>query len=334
MRGLLSSVLTQLGVGRVLRSSDGAEAIRRIKQMKLDPVGAGATEIDLILSDWIMEPVDGATFLRWIRRHKDSPDRFMPFIMVSAYSEWRRVQTARNLGVNEFLAKPFSVAAVHEHLTSVLHDRRQYIRTDNFFGPDRRRSIQRVPENRRTQHESGVDSPDKKIRFYDPPRGIRSKIGGAAPVDLATIERIQRELDEWNDDFVKWTHEYIGRLSQCLVAARGKPANGRRKDFERINRISHELRGQGGVFGYPLVSAVAKSLFELTKDTLDRSDECLSLIQNHIETLQIVLRDEVRGDGGNVGLELLKAMRLANAKFLKEQDNLALVSREFLRSNR
>ncbi len=101
-----------------------------------------------------------------------------------------------------------------------------------------------------------------------------------------------------------------------------------------MNQIAHELRGQGGIFGYPLVSLVAKSLFELTKDTLDRSNECIHLIQNHIETLRIVLRDEVRGDGGNLGLEIIKAMRLANAKFLKERQDNSLVGRDFLQSNR
>jgi CheY-like chemotaxis protein len=334
LRALLVSVLSQLGIGNIIRANDGADAIRQIKSMQTDPGSIGATSIDLILSDWLMEPIDGATLLRWVRRHKESPDRFMPFIMVSAYSDWDRVQTARNLGVNEFLAKPFSVASVFEHISAVIQDTRSFVRTDSFFGPDRRRSRKYVADEKRVIHPSGKDSMEKRIRFYNVPRALRRKVGSDFQANIATIVKIQKELDEWNDDFMKWTNEYIGQINRRIAAAAAKDAGSRRADFSEINRISHELRGQGGIFGYPLVSAVAKSLFELTKDTLDRSDECLQLIKDHVGTLRAVLRDEVRGDGGQVGIEIIKALRQANAKFLKEQGNLALVSRDFLKSNR
>ena len=334
MRALMASVLTQLGIGTIIRANDGADAIRKIKAMQTDPGSVGATSIDMVLSDWVMDPIDGATLLRWIRRHKESPDRFMPFVMVSAYSDWERVQTARNLGVNEFLAKPFSVASVFEHINAVIQDGRSFVRTDSFFGPDRRRSRKHVSSEKRVINPSGRDSMEKRIRFYAAPRQLRRKVGVNFQANIATITKIQKELDEWNDDFVKWTIEYIEQLKRHMRSARAKDPSKRRPDFAEINRISHELRGQGGVFGYPLVSAVAKSLFELTKDTLDRSNDCLILIRNHIETLRIVLRDEVRGDGGSVGVEILKAMREANAKFLSERNNLSLFGRDFLQSNR
>lgn len=334
VRSLLVSVLTQLGVGRIVRAPEGAEAIRLLKQLQVDPHSIGASSIDLVISDWVMDPIDGATLLRWIRRHRESPDRFLPFIMLSAYSEWHRVQTARELGVNEFLAKPFSVASVLQHILAVIQDNRNYVRTNTFFGPDRRRNEKAVSSNRRTMHTSDTDAIDKGIRFYRPPRRLRTKTGADIGIDVNRIANIQKELDSWSDDFIKWTVGYIESLKKIMASASMKDPSNRRNDFTRINQIAHELRGQGGIFGYPLVSSVAKSLFELTKDTLDRSDECLALIKNHMETLQIVLRDEVRGDGGAVGMEILKAMRIANDKFLKERENISLVGRDFLQSNR
>jgi CheY-like chemotaxis protein len=334
VRSLFVSVLNQLGIGQIIRAPEGAEAIRLIRQTQHDPASAGASAIDMIISDWVMDPIDGATLLRWVRRHKDSPDRFLPFVMVSAYSEWHRVQSARELGVNEFLAKPFSVASVLKHIIAVIQDRRRYVRTNSFFGPDRRRTSNPIGVDLRTIHTSNEDAIDKGIRFYSPPRFLRAKTGGDISFDASQIANIQNELDSWNDDFVNWTLDYIENLKRLVAATRRKEPSQRRGDFDKVNQIAHELRGQGGIFGYPLVSLVAKSLFELTKDTLDRSDECLHLIQNHIETLQIVLRDEVRGDGGNLGFEIVKAMRLANAKFLKERQDKSLVGRDFLQSNR
>ena len=281
VRSLFVSVLNQLDVGQIIRAPEVAEAIHIIRQAQHDPVSVGVSSIDLIISDWVMDSIDGATLLRWVRRHKDSPERFLPFIMVSAYSEWHRVQMARELGVNEFPAKPFSVASVLEHIMAFVQDLRQSVRTKTFFGPDRRRASNPIG----TDHTTNDDAIDKGIRFYSPPRFPRAKTGGDISFDANRIANIQKELDSRNDDFITWTLGYIVKVKRILAATRRKEPATRRGDFDRINQIAHEPRGQGGFFGYPLVSSVAKSLSELTKDTLDRSDESLYLVQNHIETL-------------------------------------------------
>lgn len=252
VRSLFVSVLNQLGVGQIVRAPEGAEAIRIIRQAQHDPASAGASTIDLIISDWVMDPIDGATLLRWVRRHRDSPDRFLPFVMVSAYSEWHRVQTARELGVNEFLAKPFSVASVLEHIVAVVQDRRRFVRTKTFFGPDRRRVSNPIGVDRRTVHTTDEDATDKGIRFYTPPRNLRAKTGGDVGVDANRIANIQKELDSWNDDFVSWTLDYIDKLKRALAATRKKDPTNRRGDFDRINQIAHELRGQGVFSAIPL----------------------------------------------------------------------------------
>ena len=77
--------------------------------------------------------------LRWIRRHKDSPDRFVPFVMITSYTEPERILQAREMGVNEILAKPFTIKNIGEKLISIIERPRQFVHTKDFFGPDRRR---------------------------------------------------------------------------------------------------------------------------------------------------------------------------------------------------
>lgn len=139
IRSLLINSLKILGVGKVVTKDDGGEAIEFIKQVKDDPMKAGVMQIDAVLSNWDMSPVDGMMLLRWVRRHKDSPDRFLPFIMVSAYSEPVRVHEARDMGVTEFLAKPFSINSIAQRLTFIILNPRQFVHTATYFGPDRRR---------------------------------------------------------------------------------------------------------------------------------------------------------------------------------------------------
>ncbi|MCH8685485.1 response regulator [Pedomonas mirosovicensis] len=151
IRSLLIQSLKVLGVGQVLSAEHGGRAIELIQQVHQDPVRAGAMSVDLILSNWQMSPVDGAMLLRWVRRHKDSPDRFVPFLMVTAYSDRARVEEARNLGAHDVLTKPFTIRALGEKLTSIINKNRQFVHTKDYFGPDRRR--QSLP----------FDGPDRRV---------------------------------------------------------------------------------------------------------------------------------------------------------------------------
>ena len=60
--------------------------------------------------------------------------------MLSAYSDEDRVRLARDHGVTEFLAKPFTADIVLQRLEEVIENPRSFVRTASYFGPDRRRN--------------------------------------------------------------------------------------------------------------------------------------------------------------------------------------------------
>jgi CheY-like chemotaxis protein len=139
IRSLLTNSLKILGVGIVTTRDHGGEAIDFLKQVKEDPMKAGVMGVDLILSNWRMSPVDGMMLLRWVRRHKDSPDRFIPFVLITGYTEPEMVHEARDMGITELLAKPFTIRGVGEKLVTTIQRNRQFVHTKDYFGPDRRR---------------------------------------------------------------------------------------------------------------------------------------------------------------------------------------------------
>lgn len=160
IRSLLINSLKILGVGTVVTKDHGGEAIEFLQLVKENPMKAGVMSIDIILSDWVMSPVDGMMLLRWVRRHKDSPDRFMPFIMITGYSELEKVNQARDMGVTEFMSKPFTIKAVADKLAQIIERPRQFVHTKDYFGPDRRRQIlgpQGEERRKMTDKSEGVE---------------------------------------------------------------------------------------------------------------------------------------------------------------------------------
>jgi CheY-like chemotaxis protein len=129
MRLLLAEILRALGVRRIFEALDGAEALQTMRE----------TEMDLIMTDLTMGPLDGIDFVNLLRNSPDSPAPFAPVIMITGHSTLRRVAEARDAGVNEFLAKPVTARGVIHRINLLIEHPRPFIRCATYFGPDRRR---------------------------------------------------------------------------------------------------------------------------------------------------------------------------------------------------
>ncbi len=154
-RILLRRILGVLGGRRISEAKDVEGAWR---QVLTDPPP------DLLIVDWEMLEADGLELVRRVRHDDASPNKFMPIIMLTAHSEKSRIYTARDAGVNEFVIKPISPKTLFDRINEVIEHPRKFIRTKDFFGPDRRRKkVSYTGEERRKQAPEPVAPPgDKK----------------------------------------------------------------------------------------------------------------------------------------------------------------------------
>ena len=151
MRNLVQSILHALGVKQIREASDAAEAFKELQHF----------HADVIIADWHMEPLDGIDFVRLVRTAKDSPNPYVPIIMLTGYTEYQRVCEARDAGVNEFLAKPISARALYTRFTAIIDNPRPFIRTKTYFGPDRRRRNQGPPRGTAERRKDEIDKMEK-----------------------------------------------------------------------------------------------------------------------------------------------------------------------------
>lgn len=129
MLELLKSLLEAYGVGTVITAENGEDGFRLF--CSRNP--------DLVIADWMMRPVDGISLTRRIRNDGKSPNQFVPIVLMTGFSEKRRVFQARDAGITEFLVKPFSARDLYRRLVQIIESPRKFVRSEDFFGPDRRR---------------------------------------------------------------------------------------------------------------------------------------------------------------------------------------------------
>ena len=97
MRGICKYILTQLGFTNIIEAKSGRDALGKLEK----------SNVDLIISDWNMDDIDGLTLLRVIRKHPKT--QAMPFIMATGRSDKEQVKEAISFGVNNYIIKPWQM---------------------------------------------------------------------------------------------------------------------------------------------------------------------------------------------------------------------------------
>lgn len=93
----------------------------------------------LVLTDWETGTMSGIELTRKIRSDSASPNRTVPVILMLANNtSIEHIADARSAGVTGLLLKPFSAGDLIKHIHYALDDRREFIETPQYTGPDRR----------------------------------------------------------------------------------------------------------------------------------------------------------------------------------------------------
>ncbi|HEX6958713.1 MAG TPA: hypothetical protein VF194_12070 [Ferrovibrio sp.] len=149
---------------------------------------------------------------------------------------------------------------------------------------------------------------DLRRRAVNFTKGFRLKL---APEELRKLEEVvERASDALSQDVA-------GKLRLLRAALEDVAAADTRADtaMRALRTLSLEIKGMGGMFKYPLLTAFAKSLNDFVK-TIDQPTPIqLDIIAAQIDALYVVLARQIQGDGGRTERELLQALRQATAKY-------------------
>ncbi len=129
MRRLLRALLTTLKVGPIIEAGSATDALRVLHEMS----------IDLVITDLEMDPVSGLDLVRMVRSGDDSANPRVPIIMLTGHTDLHLVEEARDVGIDEFVAKPISTQALYDRIIQISDNLRPFINGPNYVGPDRRR---------------------------------------------------------------------------------------------------------------------------------------------------------------------------------------------------
>jgi two-component system chemotaxis response regulator CheY len=144
-RELLRRLLRQVNIDAETHA-DGAAALAAIEYR----------DVDFILSDLAMTPMDGIAFVRALRASSRQSVRKTPVIIVTAHTERHQIELARDAGADAVLAKPVAAAALYDRIREAINHPRPFVAAPEYAGPDRRH--RRNPDETRQRRKDDAQS--------------------------------------------------------------------------------------------------------------------------------------------------------------------------------
>ena len=124
-RSIVKEVLDAISVNQVKMAEDGADAMARLREFPAD----------IVLCDLHMAPLDGIEFTRLLRSADDSPNPYLPVLMLTADATERQVKNAFAAGVNDFMSKPVEMAALRRKLRALFSKPLVFLRDGRYLKP-------------------------------------------------------------------------------------------------------------------------------------------------------------------------------------------------------
>lgn len=109
IRQLVREMLRAFGVRSVREVSDGTDALWQIQRRAPD----------LVITDWVMAPIDGLSLLQRLRSEARGGAPRIPVIVLSGHATDEHVVQALGEGADSYIVKPFNAATLMAHLMKV-----------------------------------------------------------------------------------------------------------------------------------------------------------------------------------------------------------------------
>lgn len=265
-----------------------------------------ARPYDIIITEWNMAPVDGVQLVKAIRGAKDDARirRDTPIIMLTAKADKDSVIVARDAGITEFVAKPFSAKTISNRIIQIIDNPRSFVESKDYAGPDRRRRGE-PPEGEQERRGRGEQG-----KFLPANQDLQKQLGNFTAADILNdmaVAEAQADLLKAENDFIDWARADIARLEKAFSSIRGKPGN---KDAHRaLSDAAYAIKSQAGIFGYPLGTEVAALLVEYLQTRPTFSTDNLTVIGKHIDTIGVIFKEKIKESGQGIAMDMLHSLK-------------------------
>lgn len=157
-------------------------------------------------------------------------------------------------------------------------------------------------------------NPPEKAKVYKANFMLQQKVG-SGPLEQAAVERMQKAIDNNDVDFTPLGEQFLKQLEDAIAQARASEGNDISAYREMLTSPIMQLKANAAIFHFNLVGNLANVILSFLEavDELDR--DAVEIIQAHHTTLNAIIKKKMKGDGGEIGAQMVKELKDACARY-------------------
>ena len=151
------------------------------------------------------------------------------------------------------------------------------------------------------------------MKMTPPENALSAKLSGTK-ISEDELERRLAAADQKISDvaagFTDWVAADVAAAQAALGGLEHDPEDG--EALQEIFRVAHDIKGQGGTFGYPLATKIAGLLCDFIRSAAAvPAPEQITVIKAHMAALHLIRSQNIKGEGDQASQELVKKLALA-----------------------
>lgn len=151
--------------------------------------------------------------------------------------------------------------------------------------------------------------PNMQARIEDPPNQLKKKAPRIVDASNdAALKVADQALKNLREEFRVQLALDMVRVRELMTALKNAPDP---DAVEEMVRVVHDLQGQAATFGYPLITEVGRSFCLYVLETERIEDLNIDLLEQHVNALCVIRREQIEGEGDSLSRNVLKALELA-----------------------
>jgi hypothetical protein len=164
----------------------------------------------------------------------------------------------------------------------------------------------------------------RSAEFIKPPNMLKTKVGGGG-LSEEILSRAQDLLENNTVDFQPLAEMYLAALQKGIDFAKDSdPYEDQEYVISRMLYPAMQLKANGGMFHYPLVTRIADKLIQFLEVIETADIQAIEIVLAYHTTIRAVVMGRVSGDGGRHGTELMRALNDACVRYFEKHENRPL----------
>ena len=159
----------------------------------------------------------------------------------------------------------------------------------------------------------------KKVKITKPinPVKAKTKVGGPNAVNSEILRKAEAAIEGMCDDYLDWVQKDLANIDAAFDLLKSQKG-AERENLDQIFLLAHDMKGQGGTFGFNLITTIADQLCRLVDKKDFTNKNGFDAIRVHIDAMRVVISKKIKGHGGKEGERVLKGLNRVMHKTLDD----------------